>query len=269
MNCTARPFILLVLTGILFFSNGCFTEIGNAEDERLLRTEFKIDYSENPVILGMGKYAAKSSKSDSILIQHFKMLVHEASYTLKDSVTHTTIQKLLWAEDSISDPVDFTGADKNANLKVEKLGSQVPENINLEFKVDEHRALNPTAMDFTGFSDIGYIKGVLSDVGNLKSTSGSTSSGTHFLFSLPTANEIHMTYSKTALLGWYKVKAYNCQIEFFPNKWIANVDFSKIDIVVDKNGLEFALIDSSHNVALYATLVASFYKSFNTLNVTE
>ncbi len=269
MSCMVRPFLLLVLTGILFFSNGCFTEIGNAEDERLLRTEFKIDYSENPVILGMGKYAATISNNDSIIIQHFKMLVHEASYTLKDSVTQTTVQKLLWAEDSISDPVDFTGTDKSANLKVEKLGAQVPENINLEFKVDEHRALNPATMDFTAFSDIGYIKGIFADGGNLKSTSGSKNMNTNFLFSLPTANEIHMTYSKSAMLGWYKDKAYNCQIEFFPNKWIANVDFSTIETVVDKNGLKFALIDSNHNVALYATLVASFYKSFNTLNITE
>jgi hypothetical protein len=251
----SRIFFILGILAMLPWLEGCFTEIGNAEDDRLVHTEFRIDYSENPHVLGKG--TTTPAKPDSVRILQFYMLVHEAAYVIKDSVTGNMTEKHLWAEDSISDPVDFTGTDLKAGLTVQSIGIKTPESIQFELKIVSHSLLNPMLIDFMDFHEKGYLTGIF----------GIEGKGTNFIFALPTGNEIHMSYSKATLLGWYKDKTYHMKIEFFAAKWLANTDISKAQKVMDKTGREFVLLDANNNSALYKTLLDAFYKSFNTLSV--
>lgn len=239
---------------MLVWLSGCFTEVGNAEDDRL-SAEFKIDYSNNTQALP--KAATNMVDTDSVQILRFYLLIKEAVYQVQDSVAGQMASKYLWREDSTSVAVDFTGADKTAVLPTETMDKKTPENLTVEAEFPFRGRLLPDTLDFTGFNDQSYIKG----------TYGLGTASVGFLFAFPQSKEIHLTYSKTALHGWYQDRVYHCQFTFFANKWVAGIDISKADQVSDKMGRSIAVFDSTHNVEMYQLLVTSFYKSFNTAQV--
>jgi len=242
------------LACLLVWLSGCFTEVGNAEDERL-SAEFKIDYSNNPQPLP--KAAAKIVDSDSIRILLFYLLIKEAVYHVQDSVGAPLVTKFLWREGTTSVAVDFTGADKTAVLATETLDKNVPVNLTVECEFPYRGQLFPDTLDFDGFNDQSYIKG----------TYGVGASAIDFLFAFPQSKEIHLTYSQTALRSWYQDRVYHCQFTFFANKWVAGIDISKADLVKDKLGRSIAVFDATHNLETYQMLVTSFYKSFNATQV--
>jgi len=253
----ARNLFIFGGFAMLVWLAGCFTEVGNAGDENLVTPQFKIDYTNNPTVLP--KAAANSLDSDSIQILRFYLLVNEASYSVLDSVTGLSTEKYLWAEDSSSDPVDFSGTDPKAVLRTEKIGVQTPERLTMEFKVSSHPDLRPDSIDFENYFGMGYLKG----------TYGLGPTPKKFLFSLPSRKELNMQYSKAALMSWFKNNSYNCQFTFFASKWVSGVDLSKADSVRDMTGRAIVVLDTVHNPILYKTLLDSFYKSFNTLNISD
>jgi hypothetical protein len=247
--------VSLGMVVLLAWLTGCFTEVGNAEDERLLKAQFKVDYSDSPTILSKGSAAIPDI--ESVLITQFSMLLHEAEYKITDSITNKVITKHIWAEHSQSDPIDFTGKELKGGPTVEKIGNDIPETFILGFTIGSHNKVVPNMIDYQVFNDIGYIKG--STIYNKIKTD--------FLFSLPVIKDLHLQYSGTTLMGWYKGNAYECEIAFLARKWLGNADFSKAIQVKDKNGKTFVLLDSSNNATLYNSLMDAFKKSFNTTRV--
>jgi hypothetical protein len=254
-----RPRILIPALGLLLLPAwfaGCFTEVGNAEDENLVSGEFKIDYS--PDAKPLEKAAAALPIPDSILITQFYLEIREVELRAYDSVNMRTIEHHLWKEDSATLPVDFTGRDTSATLPVQKVGSfPEPDNLVLQCVVPKQAVLRADTVDFDSFSDKGYIKGKL----------GSGRNAREFLFQLPENREIHLQYSQAALKHWYWDNAYHCEFVFFATKWIAGAGLDKAEIFRDKTGEPLLIFGSGHNPELYTALVDRFYKSFNTLTV--
>lgn len=255
MSRLSQSFLLIGFTAILIGLSGCFTEVGNAEDERLIKAEFKTDYSPNPQVLG--KSTALSHTLNSLQITQFYMLLHEAEFTIKDSITQNSVTKHLWKDYSLSYPIDFTGFDPKASLSVERIGTAEPESFTLGFKISQHSNLDPLSIDFTEFKDVGFMKGNFT-IDTMK---------TDFIFSLPTIKDFHLSYSKSTLLTWLNGNSYNCQIAFFARKWMENADLSQATKVKDMNGHEFILLDFSHNATQFKVLTNSFKSSFNAAKV--
>jgi hypothetical protein len=235
--------------------SGCFTEVGNADDEQLVSGQFKIDYSANPKPLP--KLGTIPGIADSISIVQFYLEIREAEFKAFDSVTLRNVEKHLWKEAGATLPVDFTGNDPTATLPIQKVGSFKPDNLVLQTIVPKQGVIQPDTLDFRKFSDQGYIKGYL----------GAGRQATAFLFQLPEDQEIHLEYSAAALKGWYRDNEYHCEFVFFAMEWIEGVDLSKAVVTRDRSGAPLILLGNGHNPALYPTLVERFYKSFNTQRV--
>lgn len=255
----AKPFwrrgyfaLLIPLAMMSLHFSGCFTEVGNAEDDHLVQANFRIEYSANAQPLP--KAGVFSPSVDSISFLNFYLLIKEATYHTADSATGALVERYLWKEDSAVNPVDFTGRDAMAILPLQHLGKSTLVDLKMECKVPRHGALLPDTMELDRFSDPGYIKGVLYLGGK----------PLPFLFALPTTEELYLSYSQAAVDGWYQGNTYQCEFAFFATKWVAGEDFSPVVTSLDKTGKPFALFDGQDNSALYADLTSRFYKSFNT-----
>jgi hypothetical protein len=243
------------LAGILLAAGifaGCFTEVGNADDDRLLDAKFRVDYSQP--VPGQPKRAAVVQTAS---IQRFYLGVREAEFQLFDSVSNQRAEYHLWREDSAVLPVDFTGRDPAASLPTQKVSGIEPLTMRLECVLPAPKALDEKILDFARFVDSGYIKGVVWD--------GRDS--TAFLFALPSGRELSLAYPKSVIEGWYTKDHYQCEFLFYANKWIVSADLSAADEVRDTTGRKVILLDSTHNPAAFAALSAAFLKSFNAPNV--
>lgn len=230
---------------------GCFTEVGNADDDRVLQAQFRVDYSQ-PAI-GQPKRAAAQTAS----ILRFYLGVREAEFQLFDSANNRHAEYHLWREDSAILPVDFTGNDPAATLPDQKVSGIDPLSFRLECVLPAPKAVNEETLDFGAFAEPGFIKGVVWD--------GRDS--TAFLFALPTAAELSLVYPKSLIETWYTSTHYRCEFIFYANKWIAAADLSGAAETRDATGRKVILLDSAHNTAAFAALTAAFTKSFNAPNV--
>jgi hypothetical protein len=230
----------------------CFTEVGNAEDDRLLEADFRIEY----VTPSKAIPKATATAMEAVILQ-FYLEVREAEFHLFDSVNNKRAEYHLWKDDSATLPVDFTGRDPSAVLPRQKVGSIDPLEMHLKCALPSRPTLNPDTLDFQRFSNRGYIKGFLWD--------GRDS--TAFLFALPVAREMTLEYSKGEIDSWYAGGRYDCQFVFFANRWLAAADLAGAKEIKDVAGRRVLLLDSAHNPAAYAALTAAFYKSFNTTQV--
>lgn len=253
---TARLWPSVLVAALLMgLFPGCFTEVGNAEDEHLVSGSFKIEYSANPQPLP--KTASIGVEPDSISIRQFYMEIREAEFHSFDSVAMRNVEKHLWKENGATLPVDFTGKDTAADLPIQKIGDFKPDMLVLQCLVPRQSVLNPDTLDFPGFSGKGYIKGYLH----------AARSATAFLFQLPENQEIHLEYSSAALKTWYRDNEYHCEFVFFATKWIEGAGLGKAVVTRDRSGNPLIILGNGHNTALYPLLVESFYKSFNTTRV--
>ena len=253
-----RLFLLAIPLALI---SACFTEVGNAEDEKLVSGSFRIDYAADAQPLPKAGEAAIASpiaaETDSIFISQFYLNLREAEFKALDSATGRTMEWHLWKHDSLTLPVDFTGKDTSAVVPMRSLGDFHPDYLVLECVVPGQAVIRADTLDFAGFMDRGYIKGHI----------GTGKSPTAFLFQLPENREIHLEYSKEALKKWDRGNAYRCEFVFFATKWIDGVSFAKAEITRDKMGVSMIILGNGHNPALYQSLVDRFYKSFNTQRV--
>ncbi len=235
---------------------GCFTEVGNAGDDRLLQAQFSVDYSQPPKAQPK-RAAAQTPPIQTATILRFYLGVREAEFQLLDSATNQRAEYHLWKEDSLILPVDFTGRDPAASLPEQKVGEIDPLAFKLECVLPVPKTLDVGTLDFTTFSDPGYIKGVVWD--------GRDS--TAFLFALPSGKELSLAYPKSIIEAWYSGAIYHCQFIFYANKWIAAADLSYAQEAPDATGRKVILLDASHNPAAFAALTTAFSTSFNAPNV--
>jgi hypothetical protein len=237
-------------SGILLatsFLAGCFTEVGNAEDEHVVEAKFRVDPT-RPLAA-----APKRAALQTVSILRFYLGVREAEFHLFDSSTNQRAEYHLWKDDSALLTVDVTGKDPSATLPAQKVGGFEPENFKLECVLPSAKTLRPDTLDFSRFLDPGFIKGMLWD--------GRDS--TALLFALPAGNELDLVYPKSFLEGWERNGKYECEFVFYANDWIMAVDLSGAAAVLDANGRKLILLDASHNPTAYAALAAAFPKSFN------
>lgn len=238
------------------FLAGCFTEVGNADDERLLQAQFSVDYSQ-PTTAQPKRAAVGTAAIQTVSIQRFYLSVREAEFQLLDSATSERAEYHLWREDSAILPVDFTGHDPAATLPDQKVKPIDPLAFRLECVLPAPKTLNEGTLNFATFADSAYIKGVLWD--------GRDS--TAFLFALPTGRELNLAYPKSIIETWYTATRYRCEFVFYANKWIAAADLSAAVETRDATGRKVILLDSSHNATAFAALTTAFPKSFNAPNV--
>jgi hypothetical protein len=229
------------------FLAGCFTEVGNAEDEHLVEAKFSVE-STRPAVV-----APKRAAIQTVSIQRFYLGVREAEFHLFDSITNQRAEYHLWKEDSAILPVDFTGKDPAAALPAEKVNDLDPENLKLECVLPPAKTLRADTLDFSRFKDNGFIKGVIWD--GVDSTA--------FLFALPSGNELDLIYPKSVLETFYMKGKYRCDFVFYANDWIMAADLSKAAEVLDVKGRKLILLDATHNPAAFAALTTAFPKSFN------
>ncbi len=239
---------LVLLAGLLA---GCFTEVGNAEDDRLVEAKFQIDYKS---IAPLPKAAIGGPVVNEASIVQFYLGVREAEFHLFDSLTNRKQEFHLWKDDSAILDVDFTGTDTLARLPNQKVGVLNPLEMHLQCQFPAHFALNVDTVDFDRFRDRSYIKGVLS-VGK---------AATPFLFALPNAGGFQLLYEKQTLDGWYAAGTYRCRFIFYANRWVAGMDFSHAVLSKDATGDKVLVLDPEHNGDLHDSLEARFYHAFNT-----
>lgn len=238
--------------GILLISAclaGCFTEVGNAEDEHLVTAKFSVE--------AMRPKAAtpKQAAVQTVSIQRFYLGVREAEFHLFDSASNRRAEYHLWKEDSAVLLVDFTGKDTSARLPTEKVSGLDPENFKLECVLPPAKSLRADTLDFSRFKDNGYIKGMVWD--GVDSTA--------FLFAMPSGGELDLIYPKPVLEAWDMNGTYKCDFVFYANDWIMAADLSKAVEVRDAVGRKLILLDSANNAAAFAALTTAFPKSFNAL----
>src|SRR2546423_1810066 len=113
----------ILLAAAIF--GGCFTEVGNAGDDRLLEAQFSVDYSQ-PVKAQPKRAAVGTTAIQTATILRFYLGVREAEFQLFDSVTNQRAEYHLWKEDSAILPVDFTGRDPAASLPEQKVSGIDP-----------------------------------------------------------------------------------------------------------------------------------------------
>ncbi|MEO7957938.1 MAG: hypothetical protein ABIW76_14725 [Fibrobacteria bacterium] len=248
---------VLVPALIMGVFSGCFTEVGNAEDEQLVSGRFEIDYASNPQPLPKSATSPASTDPDSISIRQFYLEIREAEFQAFDSVAMRNVERHLWKKSGATLPVDFTGEDASAALPIQKMDAFKPDNFVLQCLVPKQSVLKPDTLDFLNFSGKGYIKGYLY----------TGQSATPFLFQLPENQEIHLEYSAAALLTWYRANEYHCEFVFFATKWMEGAGLGKAVVTRDRSGAPLIILGNGHNAALYALLVERFYKSFNTQRV--
>jgi hypothetical protein len=244
-----------ILLAVAFFA-GCFTEVGNAGDDRLLQAQFSVDYSQ-PVKVQPKRAAVRTFAIQTATILRFYLGVREAEFQLFDSATNQRAEYHLWKEDTAVLPVDFTGHDPAASLPDQKVSGIDPLVMKLECVLPVPTALSTETLNFATFSDPGYIKGVIWD--------GRDS--TAFLFALPSGIELSLAYPKSIIETWYTGTLYRCQFIFYANKWIAAADLSAAEETPDVTGRKVILLDASHNPAAFAALTTAFSTAFNAPNV--
>jgi len=230
---------------------GCFTEVGNADDERLVDAKFSVDYGQPPAA------RPKRAAAQTVSIQRFYLGVREAEFHLFDSTGNRRAEYHLWKEDSAVLPVDFTGRDTAASLPEQKVSGIDPSDMRLECALPRTRPPRADTLDFARFSDPGFIKGMVWD--------GRDSTG--FLFALPSGREMNLVYPKSAIQAWYSGGRYRCEFIFYANSWIGAADLSSASEIKDLYGRKVILLDSAHNAGAFSALTAAFPKSFNTPNV--
>ena len=255
-------FLAAVATALLTLSlDGCFTEIGNAEGENKIRADFKIDYTRVPALPKlssgwMGGPAGKAGTAlithDTIIVEHFYLLVREAEYHLKGGG-----ERHLWRESGAGVPVDFTGKDKIAMLPVRPIEPDSILDFSLECRIQAPPVKEPDSLDFGTFVDKGYIKGTY------------TADGVSipFLFALPQADNLHIRYSPAVLESWRTGSEYDMQVVFFALKWISHSGIEEARRSKDRLGKSMVMIDTLHNPALHRILSDRFFTGFNTATV--
>lgn len=229
---------------------GCFTEVGNAEDDRLLEAQFRIDYS---ATVPARPKAAAAAAAQIASIERFYLYVREAEFQLFDSSKGERAEYHLWKEDSATLPVDFTGRDAGAVLPSQKVSDIDPLDMRLECALASRKALLADTLDYASFADPGYLKG--------KAWYGRDSAV--FIFALPSAGELNLVYPKSVIAGWYSEGRYHCEFVFYANAWIASADLSKAKEIRDRSGARLLVFDEGHNADGFAALTAAFPRSFN------
>jgi hypothetical protein len=249
---------LLTVQGLLLLScilAGCFTEVGNAQDDRLVQAKFQIEYTTGPTALP--KTATTVPETTKVGILQFYLSIEEAEFDLLDSITNRKEEFHLWKEDSALD-VDFLGLDSSAVLPVEKVGILNPHDMHLHCQFPGHRVLGLDTIDFTRFHDRSYIKGIF--------TTGKST--TPFLFALPNTGGFELTYMADILGSWYSDGIYHCRFVFFANNWVAGLKLGNAILSKDKTGTNVMVLDPEHNGLLHDSLETRFYKSFNSSRAT-
>ena len=244
----------ILLAAAIF--GGCFTEVGNADDDHLLQAQFSVDYSP-PTKAQPKRAAVQTAGVQTATILRFYLGVREAEFQLFDSTRNQHAEYHLWKEDSAVLPVDFTGRDPAASLPDQKVSGIDPLALKLECVLPVTKTLSTETLNFGTFSDSGYIKGVLWD--------GRDS--TAFLFALPSGSELTLAYPKSTIETWYTGGNYRCEFIFYANKWIAAADLSVAEELLDVTGRKVILLDASHNPVAFAALTTAFSTSFNAPNV--
>lgn len=231
-----------------FLLDGCFTDVGNAEGEGLIQTEFSIDYSPGPAMPKAGR-----SAGDSVFISQFYLTVREAEYHLAGGGEYH-----LWRDNDSGLVVDFTGRDPSATLPARPIG---PDSI-LDFMIEARLAVppevNPDTLDFAAFAHPGFMKGAYRSGGG----------AFDFLFALPGTGRLNIGYSLEEFEAWRWGSGYRMQVVYYALRWMAGTDLSTVAVSVDRNGHPFILIDATHNSALHGLLADRFTQSFNSQRVT-
>jgi hypothetical protein len=232
---------------------GCFTEVGNAQDERLVEAHFQVEYASGAPL---PKTTATAPESTKVSILQFYLKIAEAEFDLLDSINNRRQEFHLWKEDSALD-VDFLGLDTSAMLPVEKVGVLNPHDLHLECVFPGHAPLKTDTLDFNRFHDRAYIKGVF--------TLGKDA--IPFLFALPNTGGFELTYMGDVLDAWYADGVYQCRFIFFADKWVAGLKLAGAALSIDKGGTKVMVLDPAHNAALHDSLETRFYNSFNSFRV--
>jgi len=234
---------------LLLAWGGCFTEVGNAEDDNLVRAEFRIDYGLGASALakpGLGTMA-----SENMLIDLFYVRVREAEFHNQDgSEMH------LWRGESAGVFVDFTLQDTAAKLPQVSIAKQSINNFKLEIDLFAATPIDPDTIAFHFFDNRAYIKGEYAY----------GASNSRFIFALP-AGVLHLIYAKETMDAWMRGNVYDCQFIFNGRKWLAGSRLDTATAYPDRNREPLVLLDSQHNPQLYNALVEKFYTSFNTADV--
>lgn len=228
---------------------GCFTEVGNAQDERLVEAHFQVEYAAGTPLR---KMATTAPESVQVGIRQFYLSIEEAEFDFLDSITNRRQEFHLWKEDSAV-VVDFLGLDTSARLPVEKVGVLKPFDLHLHCLLPQHIPLKTDTLDFNRFQDRSYIKGMF--------TIGKDS--TPFLFALPNTGGFELTYMGDILDAWYADGVYQCRFIFYANNWVAGLKLSGATVSSDKTGAKIMVFDPEHNGLLHDSLETRFYKSFN------
>lgn len=241
--------------------DGCFTEIGNAEGEKRIRADFKIDYTRPEALPKRasvtdpgtgGSPVAATLPHDTVIIDHFYLLVREAEYHLKGGG-----ERHLWRESDSGLPVDFTGRDKFAILPVRAIEPDSILDFKLECRIPPPPALEPDSLDIGAFHQMGFVRGLYTFDGI----------SVPFLFALPEAEHVNIRYPPITFESWRKGSAYEMQVVFFALKWMSHAGIEKAKKSKDRLGRSFVLIDSLHNADLHKILSDRFFTGFNTTDV--
>lgn len=238
----------LVIPAMLSAVSGCFTEVGNAEDDQLVKADFRIDYSLSAQPLAKASHL--SAQPESVSISRMYMVVREAEYHNTDGS-----ERYLWSEDSLGMAVDFTQADSEAMLPPQKIALETIANFKLELTIPVRRKLRADTLDLTSFKDRNYLAGTYRFGEEVRP----------FLFALPTGT-LHLIYSQEVMASWLRGKEYHCQFTFFGGQWLAGARLDTALAVRDRLRRPFILLDTNSNAAIYRRLADRFYQSFNTRN---
>jgi hypothetical protein len=235
----------MCVTGLL----GCFTEVGNAEDEQVVKASFNIDYSmpQPPLV----KRSVAQTFTPSIHIQSFRLKVREGEFHYTDRT-----EEYLWMGDTSGQEVDFTGKDSLGRLPPQFIPKKTISNLKLEFVVTQSSRTSTSPLDLDSLPRSNWIVGKWTLAGVTET----------FLFPVP-AGRFNLFYSQTALDQWKMGNAYDCQFTFFAAQWFDGIDIPSATRRLDKLGRPYILFDSNTNPTVYAQLVKKFYKSFNTASV--
>lgn len=243
--------MLLAAAGWL---GACFTEIGNAEDEKLVDAEFRIEYAMDGALqrLSAAGAVAGTAAPESVLIDQFYVGVLEGEFNTQEGQEYH-----LWKQASPGLPADFTGKDRSAVLPEMTAPPIAWRDLGLECVFAVPAPLESGRFDFDAFQDRGYIKGTYAAAGAVSP----------FLFALPGASQLEFRYPRRMLDQWLADGAYHLEFVFYASRWLSGASLADAATTLDRKGKSVVILDSLHNPAEYQRLRDRFLESFNTEEV--
>lgn len=219
--------------------NGCFTEVGNPDEEEMTLVMRVASPVEDTAGTG-GRNAPDSVQVTGLVLR----------LTGVDQYARGKRARTLWANDSVGRDAALSRGD---SVRATRLAALETDSLVVRLRAHPARAIDLDTVNWETFSDPGYLKGVIHRRGVAR----------RFLFALSDSLRFAALYDRDALEAWRDAKGYHCLLLFHPRAWMNHPAIDTAKAFPTAGGDPVVVFDETHNPAQHAGLTRRLARSFN------